>query len=82
MQGTPLPLGEEVALLHAASSGALDEPIALAGEAGTPALLAGLRAHVVAADPELLPRVSQSGLLGETASERLGELIASYLEGL
>mgnify|MGYP000847412899 CR=1 FL=1 len=76
----PLPLGDEVALLHAASTGALDEPVALAGEAGAPELLRGLRAHLLAKEPELLSRISQSGLLGDAASRRLGERTAEYLE--
>ena len=76
----PLPLGDEVALLHAASTGALDEPVALAGEAGAPELLRGLRAHLLANEPELLSRISQSGLLGDAASRRLGERTAEYLE--
>jgi len=76
----PLPLGSQVALLRAASSGALDTPITLSSEELTPELLNGLLAHIATADPDIMPRISETGLLGDTTSQRLGELTDEYLD--
>lgn len=76
---TPLSLGEEVCLLYAASLGALDAPVAAAGADGCAALLDALLAHVQSKDPELLPKISESGLLGENQQAKLGQLIAEGL---
>ena len=78
---TPLSLGEEVCLLYAASIGVLDAPVAAAADAagGVDALLARLLAHVRAAEPELLPKISESGLLGEAQKERMEALVVQAL---
>ena len=75
----PLSLGEEVCLLYAASLGLLDERVAAAGEVGSSELLADLLAHVSAAEPSLLPKISETGLLGEAAKERLTVLLTEKL---
>ena len=76
---TPLSLGAEVCLLYAASLGLLDAPVAAAGETGCAALLSKLLAHVEAGEPGLLPKISESGLLGEGQQARLAELVAEAL---
>jgi F0F1-type ATP synthase alpha subunit len=79
----PLPVGEEVALLHAASTGALDDLVAsCAGDAARMrGVLEGLLAHLQKRDPGLLARITATGLLGDDASKKLGELTAGYFEG-
>jgi len=77
---TPLSLGEEVCLLSAASLGLLDAPVAAAGEGGCEALLGGMLEYVRAAEPALLDKISESGLLGDGQKARLAELIAAALE--
>jgi F0F1-type ATP synthase alpha subunit len=76
----PLSLGEEVCVLYAASLGLLDGPVAAAGEVGCVPLLRRLLEYVDAAEPSLLPRISESGLLGEAAKERFEALIAEALK--
>ena len=76
----PLSLGEEVCVLYATSLGLLDGPVAAAGEVGCVPLLRRLLEYVDAAEPLLLPRISESGLLGEAAKEKLKALIADALE--
>jgi F0F1-type ATP synthase alpha subunit len=75
----PLTLGEQVALLAAAASGALDEPVSELGAEGATKLLEALRAHINDAESSMLKRISESGLLSEQASARLAELTSSYL---
>ena len=77
---TPLSLGEEVCVLYATSLGLLDGPVAAAGEVGCVPLLRHLLEYVDAAEPSLLPRISESGLLGEAAKERFEALIAEALK--
>jgi hypothetical protein len=67
-------------LLHGASAGALDKPVAQASEEDVRGLLEGLLAHINDSEPDLLPRITGSGLLGEAASQRIGELTAGYLQ--
>ena len=74
-----MPLGEEVALLLAASSGLLDEVSELPLENLEP-LLRGIAPYVDERDPQLLARVTQSQLLGEETAERLRTLISEYLK--
>jgi len=78
-QRAPMPLGEEVALLLAASSGLLDEVSELPLETLEP-LLRGIAPYVDERDPQLLARVTQSQLLGEETAERLRTLISEYLK--
>ena len=77
----PLSLGEQVTLLYAASLGNLDAPVAAAGDDANASgeLLARLLAYVDGAEPELLPKISESGLLGEAQKARLEVLIGEAL---
>jgi hypothetical protein len=72
-------LGEEVTLLYAALTGALDAPVEAAGEAGAPALLDALLSRVRESEPDLLLRISKSGLLAESAKERISALVEETL---
>ena len=77
MSAAPLSLGEEVCLLYAASLGLLD---ASAAEGSAEAAYPRLLEYVRAEEPELMAKISETGLFGESAKERLAELIAAALE--
>uniref|UniRef100_A0A7S3WP47 ATPase F1/V1/A1 complex alpha/beta subunit nucleotide-binding domain-containing protein n=1 Tax=Emiliania huxleyi TaxID=2903 RepID=A0A7S3WP47_EMIHU len=68
---TPVSLGEQVALLSAATDGLLDEAVHTRDAAATDQLLRDLLAAVSAAAPELLPKVSRSGELTEAQAAEL-----------
>ena len=78
---TPLSLGEEVTLLHAAMLGLLDEPIAQAGAdaAATEAVTRRVIEYVRQHEGATLDRISESGLLSDGAKERLTTRIAEAL---
>jgi hypothetical protein len=76
----PLPLGEQVALVQAATSGALDGPISQADDTLAAELLRGLLNHIRSASPELMSRVSEKGLLSDSSLQRLNELTKEYLK--
>jgi len=77
-EATPLSLGEEVVLLYAASCGLLDPAVDAAdGDSdAVSAVVARMLADVRAAEPQLVTKISESGLLGEVSKARLAELIA------
>jgi len=62
---TPLSLGEEVCLLYTASLGLLDDAVMAAGDTGCEPQLRKLVEYVQTAEPALLPKISESGLLGD-----------------
>jgi len=81
-QTTPRPyaLGEEVMLLCAASSGLLDDAVASAGSAEeVEQLLRRVVAAVQQAEPTLLSRITESGLLAESSREQMSALIQDAL---
>lgn len=79
-RSAPMPLGEQVALLLAASSGLLDDVVDEAPLAELEPMLRGMAAYVDAQEPELLARITQSQLLGEETAERLSGIMAEYLK--
>ena len=82
----PLPLGEEVLLLLAAQLGLLDAPVSAAqAEAGSEwAAAARVTQHVVEYvrqhEAATLDRITESGLLSDTAKERLAKRVVEALE--
>ena len=76
---SPLTLGEEVALVRAAASGALDTIVATKGNAEVSDLLRNLLDHVSSAAPELMPRISETLLLGDNVQQQLDELTIQFL---
>jgi len=75
----PMGLGEQVALLFAATDGLLDRAVDALDSAELDALLDGLVGAVNAAAPELLPKVSRSADLTEAQMETLRDAVKSYI---
>ena len=61
-------------------AGLLDGPVADAGDTGCGELLKKLLTSVDAAEPTLLSKISESGLLGEASKERLAGLLEEALK--
>ena len=76
---TPLALGEQVALLAAASQGSLDVAAGASSAEELEAMLAGLLEHIRTQSPALIDDLSRKGVLLEAAEEELRGLIRDYV---
>jgi len=75
----PLSVGEEVALLFAASEGLLDDAAASADATQLDELVRGICDAVAAADADLLPKITRSGYLSDEQAEALRSILTKYV---